>query len=115
MRNCPRNMSRRGNTDVRQCHGTYGELKRDVDMVYRMIPLGLKKKNIKWESSKCTVVCRTREELDSRNIKLYIEGGEISKSMSATYLPITMTSKGVVEEHNIKRGKNALKRTREIV
>lgn len=42
------------------------------------------KKEIKWENSKCKVICRSNEEAKDENIRLYIDGGLINKATSAT-------------------------------
>lgn len=66
---------------------------------------------MKYVSSKCTVICSAREDVESTNIRIYIGGGEIRKAMSAAYFDVIMTSKGIVEDYKIKKGQGATQRT----
>lgn len=52
------------------------------------------------------------EEAQNDNIRLYIRGGEISKTISATYLGMTLRINGINDTHNHKRGETAIQRTK---
>lgn len=36
-------------------------------------------KKMRWESTKCAIICRTQEEIEKEDLRFYIGGGEISK------------------------------------
>lgn len=77
----------------------WGELQRWLDACSRWAC----KKNMKWESSKCAVICESEEEIENDKLKLYIMGGGISKVKAATYLGMTLTSKGLTPRKNLER------------
>lgn len=69
---------------------------------------------MKWESSKCTVICESQEEVKNENIRLYIGGGKLKKDTSATYLGLTMTTNGLCDQINKRRGRNAIQKATSI-
>lgn len=71
----------------------------------------LYKKLMTWESIKCTAICQSEEEVQDDSFKLYISGKEINKAVSATYIGIKMTSRGLEAKRNIEREEETRRRT----
>lgn len=69
---------------------------------------------MKWESSKCSIICETEHEVNDGNLELFICNNNICKTLSATYLGLSMTAKGLKEDLNVLRGKAALDTTSKI-
>lgn len=69
---------------------------------------------MKWEPTKCAVICEDRRQVEDDNIKLYIGGGEIAKTLAATYLGVSLTSRGISDEMYVQRGVKAVRRAKDI-
>lgn len=61
------------------------------------------------------VVCEKREEVEDKNQKLVMGGEDISKVLSATYVGMSLSRKGINDEINVKRGSKAAVKARHIV
>lgn len=68
------------------------------------------RKAIKFERSKCTVICSSKTEATNDDIKLFIGGGEINKATSATYLGMMLTTNGLREDMNVKRSTEVIQK-----
>lgn len=70
------------------------------------------KKKMKWEIAKCTAICGSIDEVNNQNLVPRIAEGAIQNALNATYLGVTLSSKGVLSNINEYRGGKALKKTR---
>lgn len=70
------------------------------------------KKGIRWESAKCSVICKSTDEIEDTKTVLRIAGGVIKKTLSAVYLGVTLKSEGIDINLNEKSARKALGRTR---
>lgn len=66
------------------------------------------KKRMKWESKNCTAICGSTDEISNQSIVPRIAGGSIKKSLNATYLRKTLSSKGVISNLNEESAGKAL-------
>lgn len=73
------------------------------------------KKVIGWDSSKFTIICDTKYDFQDKKISLSIGGWIIIKTRSATYLGMTLTSKGLTAERNEKMGNGTTLKTQILV
>lgn len=63
-----------------------------------------------WESSKCTVICISDEEVERNDLVLYIGGCKINKVKNTSYLGMTLTSNGLRDEPNLQLRTTVLKK-----
>lgn len=65
---------------------------------------------MRWESSKCTVISETEEEVRNDNLRFFLGRGEVNKATESNYLGMKMTRRGISETLNRRRGEKALQR-----
>lgn len=70
------------------------------------------KKRMVWKSSKCAVICRLLQQtgVEDDKCRFYTMGGQIQKTLSATYLGLTMSSGGLIDDLNVKIGEQEVKK-----
>lgn len=56
---------------------------------------------MRWERTKCYVICESQADIERDNLRFHIGGAEMQQLKEATYLGMSMTSRCEKEKKNL--------------